>query len=272
MSDQTQPRVWREGDPEPGLDVQAVQHTNSQVFLRLPWPVRYGPRNATTVWQAGKLGRPLSWEQLTEQLHGHTLTEFDPSALTEVQMSSPVPSPTEDGNASERTNQPGEITSARAALDATIGGMAAGLAEAGKNLRRNLETVGLVPASERPNAGQDDAHEIERLKYILAASDGAGEEWHKLATAGVTAAAKWKARADAAEAKLAGIRTALVNHAAHAQPYSLLHSIHEIVTPEATPVLGDVIKCQRCGRQTRSISRGCSVCKLGREHAEGTAR
>ena len=28
--------------------------------------------------------------------------------------------------------------------------------------------------------------------------------------------------------------------------------------------LGDVIKCQQCGRQTRSISRGCSVCGLGK--------
>jgi hypothetical protein len=29
------------------------------------------------------------------------------------------------------------------------------------------------------------------------------------------------------------------------------------------PVLGDVIKCQQCGRQTRSISRGCSACGHG---------
>lgn len=28
--------------------------------------------------------------------------------------------------------------------------------------------------------------------------------------------------------------------------------------------LGDVIKCQRCGKQSRSLSRGCSNCGLGR--------
>lgn len=78
MPDQTEPRVWREGDPEPGPDVHAVQHSNSPiVYTRRPWPVPYGPHNATTVWQAGGIGQPLSWEQLTAQLHGHTLTEFD---------------------------------------------------------------------------------------------------------------------------------------------------------------------------------------------------
>ena len=33
-------------------------------------------------------------------------------------------------------------------------------------------------------------------------------------------------------------------------------------TSSAVAGIGDVIKCQRCGRQTRSISRGCSVCGL----------
>lgn len=35
------------------------------------------------------------------------------------------------------------------------------------------------------------------------------------------------------------------------------------VSPEPAyvrPELGDVIKCQRCGQQSRSISRGCSAC------------
>lgn len=34
------------------------------------------------------------------------------------------------------------------------------------------------------------------------------------------------------------------------------------------PQPGDVIKCQQCGQQTRSISRGCSVCGLGMAHLD----
>lgn len=73
-------RVFREGDLEPGSDVRQVQHSNSQVYTRRPWPVAYGPRNATTVWQAGPSGKPLSWEMLTGALGGYTLTEV-PSGL-----------------------------------------------------------------------------------------------------------------------------------------------------------------------------------------------
>ncbi|MGW4484308.1 hypothetical protein ACWEOE_10770 [Amycolatopsis sp. NPDC004368] len=90
---------------------------------------------------------------------------------TPDETTSTAPMPAEDGDASERPNQPGETASARAALNATIGSLAAGMAEAGKNLRRNLEAVGLVSASERPNAGQEDATLTDEITNLLVEFD-----------------------------------------------------------------------------------------------------
>lgn len=70
---ETEPRTWREGDPEPGSDVRAVQNQHGILFIRRPWPVAYGRRNAITVWQNGPMGDPHSWEALLAE--DNTLVE-----------------------------------------------------------------------------------------------------------------------------------------------------------------------------------------------------
>lgn len=119
---------------------------------------------------------------------------------------SPVPSPAEGGNASEASSQPGVTLSARAALDAAIGGLTAGMAEAGKNLRRNLEAVGLVPASERTNAGQDET--VAEMLAIATADPQAAVDGIRAVMRSLVDA---NARADAAEAKLAESRAVVAD-------------------------------------------------------------
>lgn len=64
----------------------------------------------------------------------------------------------------------------------------------------------------------------------------AAKHWYVCSRQHEAVAKGQTARADAAEAKLDEIRGVLVNHAAHAMPYALLHSIHEVVErPAAAP-------------------------------------
>jgi hypothetical protein len=95
-------RTWRQGDPEPGIDVTAVRHSNSQTFIRLVVTTEHAgfPLSTYSYWRAG-IGNRLSWEELTGRLHGHTLTEVNPASQSgpAVPVSSP---PIEDiGEAAE---------------------------------------------------------------------------------------------------------------------------------------------------------------------------
>lgn len=68
----------------------------------------------------------------------------------------------------------------------------------------------------------------------------------------------WYERVDLSEEAAAAVRRA-VQAKDEARPH------------DDEPVLGDVIKCSRCGQQTRSISRGCSACGLGKPSDDAPA-
>lgn len=85
MSDQTKPRVWNAGDPEPA-GVTIVRDKGGR---------RWCSTSASAWWYLRDIAGPMyAWGTLAEVA----------GPLTEVQTSSPVSVPAEDGNASERPN------------------------------------------------------------------------------------------------------------------------------------------------------------------------
>lgn len=183
MPDQTKPRVWNAGDPEPA-DRPKVKDRRATVWTATPYP---DEDVWTTEWN-----EVAQWPSLVHDL----------GPLTEVQTSSPVSSPAEPGNASERPNQPGGTTP-RAALNTVLGRLSVSMAAAGKQLRRDLEAIGMVPAHDLDRADATEAmlREVRRdwseLSHIVGGiEDDPAEEVHERAR-------KLVARADAAEAKLA---------------------------------------------------------------------
>lgn len=73
------PRVFRPGDPEPDYSVQAVQHSNSQIIVRV------SVSNGLSLWQFGIYGARKPWSDVcSREFLGdtYTLTEIEPPEWT----------------------------------------------------------------------------------------------------------------------------------------------------------------------------------------------
>lgn len=144
-----------------------------------------------------------------------------------------------------------------------------------------------LAAAEREAAAQafvDERHAVERVEDLERIATNRTEDLERIAAADAKAwehqdseaevrdavveahrAMTARMRAEQAEVEQrAGVLAALDVAGLAAAGQREKRAEAEARPHDDKPVLGDVIKCQKCGKQTRSVSRGCSVCGLGK--------